>query len=113
MQNIIQLASVKNRVWQWLCRMSDWVDEHWFPVPAGEPVNKWHPLHEQQAKVEEACKTIRAILNNSTSLDDIRRAQELIKNMRRMYGPTTQVDAAVDSLLLDVMNRSSAIIKAL
>jgi hypothetical protein len=92
-----------------LGRVSDWIDEKFFPVDDRPHAHKL--LHEHQERVEKAGKVMNGIIDNCRSLEASYRAMDMIANFRKLYGNTTQVTGWMDSLHLKLYNQQRVILE--
>ena len=99
---IMQLSNVGSH----LKRISDWIDEKFFPVPA----SMLERMQQQQRDIEQTANHLKEAIVRCQTLKRSYELEELIRDFKHVWGPRPQVIASHDSLLLQLRNKQSEIL---
>ena len=97
-----------------LIRLSNWIDDTFFPVPVEKAETKNDCPHSAaMIEIEQAANRIRRQIPQCTNLSQTYALLNLTVNFRLLFGNTTQVVAATDSLHLEIYHQQYKIIDKL
>lgn len=97
----------------WAVRLSDWIDDTFFPLPKTTRDQDLQALFARQAKIEDAATFISQQIKSCRKLRHTYAIVDMIGNFRKLYGQTTQGAASADSLHLANYNKQKEILNQL
>lgn len=92
-----------------LSKLSDWIDEKFFPAVATEHQRKVLEMHA----VEQCADIVQQQIARCKKLKDCYDAHDAIIDFRSIWGDTVQVNGWYDSLRLSLRNKEKEIMEQL
>jgi hypothetical protein len=102
--------TIKLSIPAWMIKLSNYIDDKFFPLPELNEEERLALLHKEQKKIEDGAVFIRRQIESAKKLRHTMMAFRMIENFKRLYGHTTQGSAAADSLHLQNYNKQQDII---
>jgi len=92
-----------------LMHLSDWIDDKFFPLPATPADQKQRHVQD----IEDCALMIKKQIEKCTSLKEAYDIWDALRDFKAIWGDTVQVNAWVESLIVDLRNKETAIINNL